>query len=65
MDGYGTLIWNRIVRKRLSHLLATPRFVMAKLVFNQPIPERPITPEFADDERNVAVEILANGIVEE
>ena len=58
MDGYSTLIWNSIVRRRYSHLVAKPGFVMAELIFKQPIPDSPLTPEFAADPAYVEVKIL-------
>jgi hypothetical protein len=58
MDGYSTLIWNSIVRRRFPHLVAKPGFVMAELIFKQPIPDSPLTPEFAADPAFVEVKIL-------
>ena len=58
MDGYSTLIWNSIVRRRYPHLVAKPGFVMAELIFKQPIPDSPLTPEFAADPAFVKVKIL-------
>jgi hypothetical protein len=58
MDGYGTLIWNRIIRKQFPHWLDQPGFIMAELVFKQPIPPKPLTPEFIDDDSFVEVRIL-------
>jgi hypothetical protein len=58
MDGYSTLIWNRIVRLRYPELLTKPGFVMAELVFKKPIPRRPLTPEFATDPAYVEVKLL-------
>jgi hypothetical protein len=58
MDGYSTLIWNRIVRLQHPEWLTTPGFVMAELIFKQPIPRRPLTPEFATDPRCLEVNIL-------
>ena len=58
MDGYSTLIWNSIVRRRFPHLVAKPGFVMAELIFKQPIPDSPLTPEFAADPAYVEVKIL-------
>jgi hypothetical protein len=49
VDGYSTLIWNAIVRRGYPHLVAKRGFVMAELLFKQPIPDRPLTPEFAAD----------------
>ena len=53
MDGYGTLIWNRIIRTRYRDWLLGPRFVMAQIIFKRPIPARPMTPEFADNEDHI------------
>ncbi len=58
MDGYSTLIWNRIVRVEYPHLLTQPGFVMAHLAFKKPIPRRPLTPEFATDPAFLEVKIL-------
>jgi hypothetical protein len=58
MDGYSTLIWNRIVRLRYPELLTKPRFVMAELIFKKPIPRRPLTPEFATDPAYLEVKFL-------
>jgi len=58
MDGYGTLIWNRIIRKQHPEWLAEPGFVMAELVFKKEIPERPLTPEFIDDGQHIEVKLL-------
>ncbi len=58
IDAYSTLIWNRLVRQRFAHLLTSPCFVMAELVFNKPIPLRPLTPEFVDDGDIVDVRLL-------
>lgn len=58
MDGYGTVIWNRIIRTRYPHWIASPRFVMAAIVFKKPIPDRPITPAFADDSDLIEVRLL-------
>jgi hypothetical protein len=58
LAGYTTLIWNRIVRVRYPEWIDRPGFVMAELIFRKPIPERPLTPEFADDPQHVEVHIL-------
>ena len=58
MDGYGTLIWNRFVRRAHPEWLAQPGFVMAELIFRKPIPDKPLTPEFADDGAHVEVRLL-------
>jgi hypothetical protein len=58
MDGYSTLIWNRIVRLRYAQLLTKPGFVMAELIFKKPIPRRPLTPEFATDPAYLEVKLL-------
>lgn len=58
MDGYSTLIWNRIVRLKYPHLLTKPGFVMAELTFKEPIPRRPLTPEFADSPSRIQVKLL-------
>ena len=58
MDGYSTLIWNRIVRLQYPHLLTQAGFVMAELIFKQPIPRRPLTPEFATDPAYIEVKLL-------
>lgn len=58
MDGYSTLIWNRIVRLQHPEWLSTTGFVMAELVFKQPIPSRPLTPEFATDPKFIEVNVL-------
>jgi hypothetical protein len=58
MDGYSTLIWNRIVRLRYPQLLTKPGFVMAELIFKKPIPLRPLTPEFATDPAYLEVKLL-------
>lgn len=58
MDGYSTIIWNTIVRVKYSHLVAKPGFVMAELIFKQPIPNRPLTPEFATDPDFLEVNLL-------
>ena len=58
MDGYGTLIWNRIIRLRHPEWLAAPRFVMAELIFKKPIPPKPLTPEFIDNGDCVEVRLL-------
>ena len=58
MDGYGTLVWNRIIRKQFPHWLTQEGFIMAELVFKQKIPPAPLTPEFVDDDSFVEVRIL-------
>lgn len=58
MDGYSTLIWNRIVRLKYPLLLTKPGFVMAELTFKEPIPRRPLTPEFADNPSRIQVKLL-------
>ena len=58
MDGYSTLIWNRIVRLKYPHLVTKPGFVMAELIFKQSFPSRPLTPEFATDPDFIDVNIL-------
>jgi hypothetical protein len=58
MDGYSTLIWNTIVRLKYPHLVTQPGFVMAELIFKQPIPDSPLTPEFAADPAFLEVIIL-------
>jgi len=61
MDGYSTLIWNRVVRLRYPQFLAQPGFLMAELVFKKPIPRRPLTPEFAGDLGYLEVKLLTKG----
>ena len=46
-------------------MVAKTGFVMAEFIFKKPIPERPITPEFADDKENVEVKILTKKIIGE
>ncbi|MBE7501331.1 MAG: hypothetical protein HS113_13700 [Verrucomicrobiales bacterium] len=58
MDGYATLIWNRLIRHRFPEWLDGPRFVMAELVYRKPIPVKPLTPAFADDPDAVEVRVL-------
>jgi hypothetical protein len=58
MDGYSTLIWNTIVRLKYPYLFTQPGFVMAELIFKQPIPDNPLTPEFAADPAFLEVNIL-------
>jgi hypothetical protein len=58
MDGYSTLIWNRIVRVKYPHLLTNPGFVMAQLIFQKAIPNRPLTSEFATDPAHIEVNLL-------
>ena len=58
MDGYSTLIWNRILRMRHPEWLGNEGFLMAELVFKKPVPEKAITPEFADDPEMVEVRLL-------
>lgn len=58
MDGYSTLIWNRVVRLQHPQWLTTPGFVMAELIFKQPIPRRPLTADFATDPAFIEVKIL-------
>jgi hypothetical protein len=58
MDGYSTLIWNTIVRLKYPHLITQPGFVMDKLIFKHPIPDSPLTPEFAADPAFLEVNIL-------
>jgi hypothetical protein len=58
MDGYGTLIWNRFLRYSHPEWLAKPGFVMAELIFKRPIPDKPLTPGFVDDDANVEVRLL-------
>lgn len=58
MDGYGTLIWNRIIRQQHPEWLAQPGFVMAELIFKKRIPEAPLTPGFVDDGACVEVRLL-------
>ncbi len=58
MDGYGTLIWNRLIRTRYADWLTGPRFVMAELVYKKGLPDEPLTPEFADDDAFVEVRLL-------
>jgi hypothetical protein len=58
MDGYGTLVWNRIIRQRFSDWLKSPRFTIAELVYKKPIPAKPLSTEFADDESFVEVCLL-------
>ncbi len=62
MDGYSTLIWNHLVRTRYPHWLATPGFVMAELIFKQPIPTRPLTIEFAADPAFLEVNLLTKPV---
>ena len=58
MDGLSTLIWNRIIRTRYPEWLTSPRFVMAELIYKQPFPDKPITPEFVDSGQFVEVRLL-------
>jgi hypothetical protein len=58
MDGYGTLIWNRLIRTRNPDWLQSPRFVMAELIYRKAVPDKPITPEFVDDGKTVEVRLL-------
>ena len=59
MDALGTLIWNRLIRTRFADWLASPRFVMAELVYKKTVVGiRPITPEFIDDGDFVDVRML-------
>jgi hypothetical protein len=58
MDGYGTLIWNRIIRRRFPAWLMAPGFVMAELIYQNPIPEKPVTPAFVDSGEFVDVRVL-------
>ena len=60
MSGFSTLAWNRVVRVRHPEWIETRRFVMARMCVSglPPSPE-PLTPAFADDERIVRVEVLA------
>ena len=58
MDGYGTLIWNRLIRVCYPEWLESPRFVMAELIYRKAIPPKPITPEFVDDGGSVEVRLL-------
>jgi hypothetical protein len=58
MDGYSTLIWNRLIRTRFPEWLTSPRFVMAELIYKREIPPKPITPEFVDDGESVEVRLL-------
>jgi hypothetical protein len=58
MDGYGTLIWNRFIRRAHPEWLAKPGFVMAELIFKKPIPDKPLTPDFVDDGAHVEVRLL-------
>jgi hypothetical protein len=58
MDGYSTLIWNTVVRYKFPHLVAQAGFVMAELIFKQPIPGSPLTPEFAADPAFLEVNLL-------
>ena len=58
MDGNGTLIWNRLIRTRYPHWLASPRFVMAELIYKKQIPPKPLTPEFVDEGDYVEVRLL-------
>lgn len=58
MDGYSTLIWNRLLRVRFPELLTRPGFVMAQIIFKQPIPRRPLTPAFADNPDHIDVRLL-------
>jgi hypothetical protein len=60
MSGFTNLAWNRIVRVRYPEWFETRRFVMASVThrgFGADF--KPMTPEFADDERSVQVRILA------
>ncbi len=58
MDGYSTLIWNHLVRLRHPEWLTTPGFVMAELIFKNPIPSRPLTTDFASNPDFIEVNIL-------
>jgi hypothetical protein len=58
MNGNGTLIWNRHVRRAHPEWLSEPGFVMAEIIFRKPIPERPVTPEVFDDDSLVEVRLL-------
>lgn len=58
MDGYSTLIWNRILRTRHPEWLQNRGFLMAELVFRQPVPDSPVTVEFADDPARIEVRLL-------
>jgi hypothetical protein len=60
LDGYSTLIWNRIVRMRHPEWLQNRGFLMAELVFKKPVPEKPLTPEFADDPDLIEVRLLTH-----
>ena len=60
MDGYSTLIWNRIIRLQHPDWLLRPGFIMAELLFKQPIPRRPLTPEFATDPAYIELNLLTN-----
>lgn len=62
MDGYSTLIWNRILRTRHPEWLLNGEFVMAELIFKQPVPDKPLTPEFADDPDLVEVRVLTKAL---
>ena len=60
MSGFTNLAWNRIVRVRHPEWFETRRFVMASVTHHGLSPDfKPMTPEFADDERSVEVRILA------
>ena len=58
MDAYSTLIWNRLIRIRFAEWLVSPRFVVAELIYKNPLPPRPLTPEFNDHGEFVEVRLL-------
>lgn len=60
MDGFSTLVWNRILRTRHPEWLHTPGFRMAELIFKRALPERALTPEFADDASLIDVRLLTS-----
>jgi len=57
MDGYGTLIWNRIVR--IHHPDgASPRDRHGATDLQEADSQKPLTPEFADDPDHIEVRLL-------
>jgi hypothetical protein len=58
MNAYSTLIWNRMIRTRFTEWLASPRFMVAELIYKSPLPPRPLTPEFNDNGDYVDIHLL-------
>ena len=58
--GLSTLFWSRVVRTRFAHWFHDERikFAMAEMVFKQPLPHRMLTPEWADDDSLLGVNLL-------